>query len=68
MVDIALWDLLGHVDNVPIYKLLESIPTYTRTPLLSEIPSDLQKGDERFEQRFGAVKFHASVCLTKTWN
>ena len=65
-VDIAIWDLLGNIANLPIYKLLggarNSMPSYASTPLFDDVPSYLQFVDEMIEQGFRAVKFHC-WCL-----
>ena len=65
-VDIALWDLLGKVANLPIYQLLggerDRISSYASTPMFEDVPAYLRFVDEMLEQGFRAVKFHA-WCL-----
>lgn len=65
-VDIALWDLLGKIANIPIYQLLggarDRILAYASTPLLADIPAYLKFVDHVLEQGFRAIKFHA-WCL-----
>ncbi|MBI3464410.1 MAG: mandelate racemase/muconate lactonizing enzyme family protein [Planctomycetes bacterium] len=62
-IDIALWDLLGKVANLPVYQLLggtrDRIPAYASTPLLPDVPSYLRLVDELVQQGFRAIKFHA---------
>ena len=66
VLDIALWDLYGRIENKPIYQLLggtrNRIPSYASTPLLDDIPAYLDLVDEFVAAGFGAVKFHA-WCL-----
>ena len=61
-IDIALWDLMGRVANLPIYQLLggarDRIQSYASTPLLEDIPAYLRFVDERLEEGFRAIKFH----------
>jgi len=65
-VDIALWDLLGKVANLPIYQLLggarDRIQSYASTPMLEDVPAYLRYVEEMLEQGFRAIKFHA-WCL-----
>ena len=65
-IDIALWDLLGKLANVPLYQLLggacERIPAYASTPLLDDVTSYLRFVDKMLEQGFRAIKFHC-WCL-----
>ena len=62
VVDIALWDLLGKVANLPVYQLLggarDRIPSYASTPLLKDIPSYLKFIENLVEEGFRAIKFH----------
>jgi L-alanine-DL-glutamate epimerase-like enolase superfamily enzyme len=66
VVDIALWDLLGKVAGLPIYKLLggvrDRILSYASTPLLPDVPAYLRFVDELIGQGFRAIKFH-TWCL-----
>src|SRR5262249_419567 len=65
-IDIALWDLLGKVANLPLYLLLggarDRMPAYASTPMLPDIPAYLDFVDDLLEQGFRAIKFHA-WCL-----
>jgi L-alanine-DL-glutamate epimerase-like enolase superfamily enzyme len=65
-IDIALWDLLGKVSNLPIYRLLgggrDRILAYASTPLLPDVPAYLRFVDDLIGQGFRAIKFHA-WCL-----
>lgn len=62
VVDIALWDLLGKMANLPIYQLLgggpDHICSYASTPLFKDIPAYLDFVDEMLDQGFKAIKFH----------
>jgi L-alanine-DL-glutamate epimerase-like enolase superfamily enzyme len=62
-IDIALWDLLGKVANLPLYQLLggarDKLPAYASTPLLPDVSAYLRFVDELLEQGFRAIKFHA---------
>ena len=61
-IDIALWDLMGRVANLPIYQLLggarDRIQSYASTPLLEDVPAYLRFIDERLAEGFRAIKFH----------
>jgi L-alanine-DL-glutamate epimerase-like enolase superfamily enzyme len=63
LIDIALWDLLGRVSGLPIWRLLggarDRILSYGSTPLLADIPAYLQFVDDLIEQGFRAIKFHS---------
>jgi L-alanine-DL-glutamate epimerase-like enolase superfamily enzyme len=65
-IDIALWDLLGKIANLPIYQLLggrrDRILAYASTPLLPDVPAYLRFVDDLIQQGFRAIKFHA-WCL-----
>ncbi|MFN0195661.1 MAG: mandelate racemase/muconate lactonizing enzyme family protein [Planctomycetaceae bacterium] len=65
-IDIALWDLLGRVANMPIYQLLggarDRILAYASTPLLADVEAYRRCVDEMIAQGFKAIKFHA-WCL-----
>jgi L-alanine-DL-glutamate epimerase-like enolase superfamily enzyme len=62
-IDIALWDLLGKVANLPLYQLLggarDRMPAYASTPLLPDVSAYLRFVDDLLGQGFRAVKFHA---------
>jgi L-alanine-DL-glutamate epimerase-like enolase superfamily enzyme len=62
VLDIALWDLLGKMANLPIYKLLggarDRMLSYASTPLLEDIPAYLSFVSELIKDGFRAVKFH----------
>lgn len=63
VIDIALWDLLGQVTGLPIWRLLggarDRILSYGSTPLLADVPAYLDFVDELIEQGFRAIKFHS---------
>ena len=61
-VEIALWDLLGHVRDEPVWRLLGYAETFRKTPyasqLFGETPEDtLQRAKRARSERFRAVKF-----------
>jgi L-alanine-DL-glutamate epimerase-like enolase superfamily enzyme len=62
-IDIALWDLLGKVANLPLYLLLggarDRMPAYASTPLLPDVTAYLRFVEGLLAQGFRAVKFHA---------
>jgi L-alanine-DL-glutamate epimerase-like enolase superfamily enzyme len=62
-IDIALWDLLGKLANLPLYQLLggarDRLQAYASTPLLPDVPAYLRFVEELLGQGFRAVKFHA---------
>jgi L-alanine-DL-glutamate epimerase-like enolase superfamily enzyme len=62
VLDIALWDLIGKMANLPIYKLLggarDRILSYASTPLLEDVPAYLRFISDLVKDGFRAVKFH----------
>ncbi len=62
-IDIALWDLLGKVANLPLYQLLggarSRIPSYASTPMLQDVSEYLKFTERLLAQGFRAIKFHA---------
>ena len=63
-IDIALWDLVGRVDGLPLYQLLGEPPAtescaYASTPLLPDVTAYLRFVEKLVEEGFRAVKFHA---------
>ncbi|MDA0834987.1 MAG: mandelate racemase/muconate lactonizing enzyme family protein [Planctomycetota bacterium] len=65
-IDIALWDLLGRVSNLPIYQLLggarDRILSYASTPLFADVEEYRRCVDDMIAKGFKAIKFHA-WCL-----
>ena len=65
-LDVALWDLAGHIENKPIHQLLgatrTSIPSYASTPLMEDVPAYLALIEQRLDMGFTAIKFHC-WCL-----
>jgi len=66
VIDIALWDLMGKMANLPLYQLLggsrHRILSYASTPLLPDVPAYLRFVDDLIGQGFRAIKFH-TWCL-----
>ncbi len=62
LIDIALWDLAGHCQGLPLYKLLggarDRIRSYASTPMFENVSEYLAVTEGLQEQGFGAVKFH----------
>lgn len=62
-VDCALWDLLGKMSNLPIYKLLGSmrdrIPAYASTVTLDSLDEYMELADICLEKGYKAIKLHA---------
>ncbi|MFP6768241.1 MAG: mandelate racemase/muconate lactonizing enzyme family protein [Planctomycetaceae bacterium] len=66
VIDVALWDLAGRIQEKPLYELLgatrTSIPSYASTPLMDDVPAYLELIKQRLAMGFTAVKFHC-WCL-----
>jgi L-alanine-DL-glutamate epimerase-like enolase superfamily enzyme len=62
-VDCALWDLLGKVSNMPVYKLLggmrDRIPAYASTVTLDSLDEFMDLADECLDKGYRAIKLHA---------
>ena len=62
-VDCALWDLLGKVSNLPVYKMLggarDSIPAYASTVTLDSTAEYMELAGLCLEKGYKAVKLHA---------
>ena len=62
VIDIALWDIMGKIQDKPIYQLLggamERIPAYASTPMYADIDTYMSVVAELVDQGFQAVKFH----------
>lgn len=61
-IDVALWDLLGKVQNTPVYGLLGYRQTFPKTPyasfLFGDTPQEtLEKAKKARQDGFRAVKF-----------
>ena len=65
-IDVALWDLLGKVAQLPVYQLLggarNRILAYASTPGMPDVPAYLRLVEQLVEQGFRAIKFHC-WCL-----
>ena len=61
-IDIALWDLLGKIEDKPIYQLLggtrDRIKAYASTPMFDDVPAYLDFVDQMISEGFTAIKFH----------
>ncbi len=61
-IDIALWDLLGKLEDKPIYQLLggtrDRIKAYASTPMFDDVPAYLDFVDQMISEGFTAIKFH----------
>ena len=62
-VDVALWDLFGHVTGQPVYRLLggvrDEIPAYASTLTLDSIEEYMDLADKCLEEGYKAIKLHA---------
>ena len=62
-VDCALWDILGKVSNMPVYKLLggmrDRIPAYASTVTLDSLDEYMELADICLEKGYKAIKLHA---------
>ena len=62
VIDIALWDIMGKIQDKPIYQLLggamKRIPAYASTPMYADIDTYMTVVGELVDQGFQAVKFH----------
>jgi L-alanine-DL-glutamate epimerase-like enolase superfamily enzyme len=62
-VDCALWDLLGKVSDMPVYKLLggmrDRIPAYASTVTLDSLEEYMDLAEACLEKGYRAIKLHA---------
>ena len=62
-VDCALWDLLGKVSDMPVYKLLggmrDRIPAYASTVTLDSLEEYMDLAEACLEKGYKAIKLHA---------
>ena len=62
-VDCALWDLLGKVSNLPVYKLLgamrDRIPAYASTVTLDSLEEYMDLARTCLDEGYRAIKLHA---------
>ncbi len=62
-VDCALWDLLGQVTNLPVYKLLgairDKLPAYASTVTVDSLEEYMDLADASLEKGYKAIKLHA---------
>lgn len=62
-VDCALWDILGKVSGLPVYKLLgamrDRIPAYASTVTLDSLGEFMELADAYLTKGYKAIKLHA---------
>jgi L-alanine-DL-glutamate epimerase-like enolase superfamily enzyme len=62
-VDCALWDLLGKVSNMPVYKLLggmrDQVPAYASTVTLDSLEEYMDLAEICLDKGYKAIKLHA---------
>ena len=62
-VDCALWDLLGKVSNIPVYRLLggmrDRIPAYASTVTLDSMQEYMDLAEKCLQKGYRAIKLHA---------
>jgi len=62
-VDCALWDLLGKVSNLPVYKLLggmrDRVPAYASTVTLDSLEEYMELARTCLKEGYRAIKLHA---------
>ena len=62
-VDCALWDLLGKVSNMPVYKLLggmrDRVPAYASTVTLDSLQEYMDLAEVCLQKGYKAIKLHA---------
>ena len=62
-VDCALWDLLGKVSNLPVYRLLggmrDRVPAYASTVTLDSLQEYMDLARECLDLGYKAIKLHA---------
>lgn len=69
-IDVALWDILGKAENLPVYELLggkcrESVQVYATALYPEETPEVLKKALAFVEKGFGAIKIKIGFDLPK---